>query len=124
MISVIIICAYCGFRSIDNATLYLTEIGQLSELEASAFITALGYLRIVVAFAAGFIADKITSTKLVTILFIVSMLTQSILYGFFPKEFYQVILICSNFVIMFLAIVSLRAVYFSLINLSELVTIA
>ena len=44
------------------------------------------------------------------------MLTQSILYGFFPKEYYQVMLICSNFVIMFLAIVSLRAVYFSLIK--------
>ena len=116
LISIIIICAYCGFRSIDNAALYLTEVGQLSELEASTFITILGYLRIVAAFAAGFIADKITSAKLVTILFIVSMLTQSVLCGFFLQEFYQLILICSNFVIMFLAIVSLRAVYFSLIE--------
>ena len=116
LISIIIICAYCGFRSIDNTTLYLTEIGQLSELEASTFITVLSYLRIVAAFAAGFIADKITSARLVTILFIVSMLAQSILYGFFPTEFYQLILICSNFIIMFLAIVSLRAVYFSLIK--------
>ena len=68
LIAIIVVCAYCGFRSIDNIALYLVDIGKFTPIEASGFVTALGYLRIVSALLAGIIADKISSIKLVIFL--------------------------------------------------------
>ena len=49
LISVIIICAYCGFRSMDNMALYLVEVGRFTTIEAAGFVTTTSYLRIIFA---------------------------------------------------------------------------
>ena len=119
LISIIVICAYCGFRSIDNISLYLVEIGSLTPIEASGFVTLLSYLRIISALAAGFIADKLTSIKLIIRLFIVTILGQSILFSVYPQTFYHSLLVTGTLIIIFISIVALRAVYFSLITHSH-----
>ena len=120
LISIIVVCAYCGFRSIDNIALYLVDIGKLTPLEASGFVTALGYLRIISALIAGLIADRVTSIKLVTTLFIITLVGQAALFGFHPQTNYQVLLACCTLIIVFVSIVSLRAVYFSLLTQSHI----
>ncbi len=115
LISIIVVCAYCGFRSIDNISLYLVDIGRLTPIEASAFVTALGYLRIASAFLAGIIADRITPIKLITRLFIIGIVSQGILFSIHPQTFYELLLVSSTIIFVFISIVSLRAVYFSLL---------
>ena len=115
LIAIIVICAYCGFRSIDNIALYLVDIGKFTPIEASGFVTALGYLRIVSALLAGVLADKISSIKLVIFLFFLTILGQAVLFGLHPQSFYQLLLASTTLVIVFISIVSLRAVYFSLV---------
>ena len=90
------------------------EIGNLTPIEASGFVTSLSYLRIISALVAGFIADKITSIKLIIRLFIVTILGQSILFSVHPQTFYHSLLVTGTLIIVFISIVSLRAVYFSL----------
>ena len=119
LISIIVVCAYCGFRSIDNISLYLVEIGNLTPIEASGFVTSLSYLRIISALAAGLIADKITSIKLIIRLFIVTILGQSILFSIHPQTFYHSLLVTGTLIIVFTSIVSLRA-YFSLVTHSHI----
>ena len=120
LISIIVICAYCGFRSIDNISLYLVEIGNLTPIEASGFVTLLSYLRIISALAAGFIADKLTSIKLIIRLFIIIVLGQSILFSIHPQTFYHSLLVTGTLIVVFISIVALRAVYFSLITHSHI----
>ena len=122
LISIIVVCAYCGFRSIDNISLYLVEIGNLTPIEASGFVTSLSYLRIISAFAAGLIADKITSIRLIIHLFIVTILGQSILFSINPETFYHSLLVSGTLIIVFTSIVSLRAIYFSLVTHSHIPT--
>ena len=120
LISIIVVCAYCGFRSIDNISLYLVEIGKFTPIEASGFVTLLSYLRIISAVVAGFIADKITSIKLIIRLFIVIILGQSILFSVYPQTFYHSLLVNGTLIIVFISIVCLRAIYFSLITHSHI----
>ncbi|NBV58054.1 MAG: hypothetical protein EBR72_09735, partial [Bacteroidetes bacterium] len=120
LISIIVVCAYCGFRSIDNISLYLVEVGNVTPIEASGFVTSLNYLRIISALAAGFIADKISSMKLIVRLFIVTIIGQSILFSIHPKTFYYSLLVTGTLIIIFISIVSLRAVYFSLLTQSHI----
>ena len=120
LISVIVVCAYCGFRSIDNISLYLVEIGNSTPIEASGFVTLLSYLRIISALAAGFIADKITSIRLILRLFIIIIIGQSILFSVHPQTFYQSLLVTGTLIIVFISIVCLRAIYFSLITHSHI----
>ena len=120
LIAVIIISAYCGFRSLDNIGLYLVEIFGLTPVEASGFVTVLGYLRIVAALVAGIIADRITSIKLVIGLFVISAIGQGILAGINPQTFYFMAFANATLIIVFVATVSLRAVYFSLLKHSNI----
>jgi len=120
LISIIVVCAYCGFRSIDNIGLYLVKVGNFTPIEASGFVTSLSYLRIISALAAGFIADKITSIKLIIRLFIMTILGQSILFSIHPQTFYYSLLVTGTLIIIFVSIVSLRAVYFTLVTHSHM----
>ena len=61
------------------------------------------------------IADKISSIKLVIFLFFLTILGQAVLFGLHPQSFYQLLLASTTLVIVFISIVSLRAVYFSLV---------
>ncbi len=120
LISVIVICAYCGFRSVDNMALYLVEIGKFTTIEAAGFVTTTSYLRIIFALLAGIIADRITSIKLVIVLFTIVIIGQGVLVGFNPQNVYQLVLISANLILVFISIISLRAVYFSLVKHSHI----
>ena len=118
LISSIIICAYCGFRALDNIGLYLSDTTNLNDVQTSFYVTFLGYFRIIGAFFAGIIADKIKSEKFICYSFSVAIVSQLIASQLDTSLSYPALFITGNIIVMYLAIISLRAVYFSLVKTS------
>lgn len=55
----IVLCAYCGYKSIDHYGIYARDVFQASELEASRLSTLVFWARPVAAIAAGLAADRL-----------------------------------------------------------------
>jgi MFS family permease len=69
MLAIIIVCAYVGYKSTDDFSLYAREILGFSEADAAGVGTAALWLRALVAILAGYLADRFDRIKLLTICF-------------------------------------------------------
>jgi len=69
MLAIIIVCAYVGYKSTDDFSLYAREILGFSEVDAAGVGTAALWLRALVAILAGYLADRFDRIKLLTICF-------------------------------------------------------
>jgi nitrate/nitrite transporter NarK len=117
LISFIIVCAYCGYKALDNYGLFANQVLGMTEVESSKFVTYMSYSRVIVAVFIGFLADRLNASKVLTILF--STLT----LFFFLLPFYNsslMTIILLNLVITVIAIYGLRAIYFALIQESNI----
>ncbi|MDX1679028.1 MFS transporter [Arsukibacterium sp.] len=115
----VVICAYCGYKSLDNYGLFVVQTFNWSQLEAAQFTTAASYLRPVVAVAAGLLADRIRASRLTLGLF--SMLALSFASIAALTELNpSVLLLTIMLALTFVGVFALRAVYFALIDESRL----
>ena len=62
LLGIIILSSYCGYKNIDNYSIYLVDVKGLSVLKASSLTSLLFWARPVSALITGFVADKIEST--------------------------------------------------------------
>ncbi len=115
LMSGVIICAYCGFKSLDNITLYLHKGLGWSEIDAISFSSFLSYLRPLAAITFGIIVDKLSPSIIVIFLFIISVVTNLFLSNLMPENSFTW-LILANIIFIFLSIYALRGIYFSLLN--------
>jgi len=110
-----VICAYCGYKALDNYGIYAVQVLDMNELDAARLNTYASYIRPVAAVAAGLWADRWRSSKLITLLFFIAgaaFLTLS-------QDFTASIatgLIVANVLITFVAVYAVRGIYFSLIE--------
>lgn len=123
----IIICAYCGYKGIDNYSLYAVSVLKMSELEASQISSLAAYIRPVAAIGAGFLADRFISSRVIVFGFVVALSCYLFMYFIDPvanlgvtSVSYTVIFI--NLVISMLAVFAIRGVYFSLVAESKVQT--
>lgn len=115
LMSGVIICAYCGFKSLDNITLYLHKGLGWSEIDALTFSSLLSYLRPIAAITFGIIVDKLSPSIIVIFLFFISVITNLFLSNLTPgTSFTWLILV--NIIFIFLSIYALRGIYFSLLK--------
>lgn len=115
----VIICAYCGFKALDNYGIYATQVMQMSQLESSELTSIASYTRPLVAVIAGLIADRWQASKSVKLFFILSG------FGFLGMSLFEFgkqlqILIIANIVLTFIAVYALRAVYFALVEQAKI----
>ncbi len=115
----VIICAYCGFKALDNYGIYATQIMQMSQLESSQLTSIASYTRPLVAVIAGLIADRWQASKSIKLFFILSVI------GFLGMSLFEFakqlqILIIANIVLTFIAVYALRAVYFALVEQAKI----
>jgi nitrate/nitrite transporter NarK len=109
-----VICAYVGYKGLDYYTTYAVEILGMDEVQAARYMSNASYLRAFSAIAAGFIADRITSRRVIGISFTLALVSYIILLLFYPEpEFMNIIY--ANLIITFIAVYALRGVYFALI---------
>lgn len=114
----VVVCAYCGYKSLDNYGVYAVEVLNMNQLQAAELTTYASYSRPVAAIAAGLWADRWRSSGVITVLFALGAIAFFLMRGFagvLPGS-----LIITNVVITFVAVYALRGIYFSLIEEAKL----
>ena len=115
----IIVAAYCGYKSLDNYGIYAVQILGMNAVESAGFTTLGSYTRPIGAIAAGFIADRWVSSKLVSTLFAIAA-TIFLILGFVSPEQVGTLIILGNLLVTFIAMYALRGIYFTLLEESKL----
>lgn len=111
----VLICAYSGYKGLDNYGLYAVDVLGMNEIESAQFVTLAAYLRPVAAIIAGVIADRYIASKTIGCIFALLTLSYVVLFAFTPSA--SVIWITyGNVIITFAAIFGLRGTYFALLE--------
>ena len=113
--AVILICAYCGYKGLDNYGLYAVDMLGMTELESAQFVTIAAYLRPVAAIVAGVIVDRLFASRVIGIIFALLSLSYIVLFTFIPTA-NLLWLIYGNVIVTFAAIFGLRGTYFALLE--------
>jgi nitrate/nitrite transporter NarK len=113
--AMVVVCAYCGYKGLDNYSLYAVQVLDMSELDAARFTAATAYIRPVAAIAAGLMADRFNARGVIGGLFIAMMISYGVLAGFAPSPDLVNILYANIFISCF-AVFGLRGVYFALLE--------
>ena len=114
-IAVTVICAYCGYKGLDNITLYLVQTLNWHEASAASFAAYATYLRPISAISAGVIADKFDCSKTIKNLFLISILVYIILFSTTHNN-HSAWIIYLIILITFVTVFALRGIYFALLQ--------
>lgn len=111
--SVIVICAYVGYKGFDNYSLYAVEAFGVGQVEAAG-ITAIGaWMRPLAAIAAGLLGDRLLVSRMTVICFAVLLASQVFFATFTPHPGLGWVLL-GNILIGSSAIFGLRSLYYAL----------
>ncbi|MDH3608584.1 MAG: MFS transporter, partial [Gammaproteobacteria bacterium] len=111
--SLIVICAYVGYKGFDNYTLFAVDIYGYSEIEAAKLVTLGSWIRPFAAIAAGLLADRFHVVKMLSICFL--MLLAVDMYFAFATPIHNISWIfIGNVLVTCIAIFGLRGLYFAI----------
>ncbi len=74
MLAVIIVCAYVGYKITDNFSLFAKDVLSFTEVEAATVGTIALWMRVVVAIAAGYFADRFSGSKIIIACFTLNLI--------------------------------------------------
>ena len=111
----VIICAYCGYKALDNYSLYAVQVLGMNEAQGAKLATYVIYLRPIAALTAGLLADRWAAGKMVGTSFVMLVVSYGILATFMPDD-HGLPLIYANIVVSVFAVCMLRGVYFALLE--------
>jgi len=111
----VVVCAYCGYKGLDNYGLYANQVLGMDEVEAARFISLAAYLRPVAAILVGLLADRFTASRMVSLMFLLLAVGYALLSLLFPS-LVALVLIYANLVVTFFAVYALRGIYFALLE--------
>ncbi len=113
--ALILICAYIGYKGIDYYSFFAVEVYGLSEVEAPRIIAGLAWIRPVAALGAGFLGDRILSSRASGILFLF-LVVAYLLSGTEQFSMLGVQIFILNIVVSSAAAFGLRGIYFALLE--------
>jgi sugar phosphate permease len=111
----IVVCAYCGYKGLDFYTVYAVDILGMDEVGAARFVSNASFLRPVAAIGAGFLADWLSSKKVIGTTFF-SVLISYMILAFINPAANILNIIYANLIFTFIAVYALRGVYFALLE--------
>ena len=111
----IIICAYCGYKGLDNFSLYAVQVLGQNEIDAAKFATYGFFIRPVACVIAGLIADRFDSARSIAVLFVMLVASYSVLANA-AADTTALSIIYANLFITFFAIFALRGIYYALLE--------
>jgi len=111
----VIVCAYCGYKGLDNYSLYAVQVLGMNEVEGAQLAAYGAYIRPVAAVAAGFLADRWSASKTIGASFVVLLFTYAML-SFALPDGPGLAVIYANIFVSFFAVFALRGVYFALLE--------
>ncbi len=122
--AVIVVCAYVGYKGIDNYSLFAVQGYGLDEVEAAQLLTIAAWVRPFAAFGAGYLGDRIDITRAILICFCL-LLTADLLFAVTTPISGAFLIMLSNVVLTCIAVYGLRGLYFAIfeeVKLSPLMT--
>jgi len=111
----IIICAYCGYKGLDNYSLYAREVLGMNDVDAALLSTYGAYVRPVAAIIAGIIADRYNSAKSILVFFGVMIATYVVLSQATP-DVVSTNIIYANIFVSYFAVFAIRGIYYALLE--------
>lgn len=111
----VIVCAYSGFKGLDNYSLYSVQVLGMDEVAAAKFTAYASYLRPVAAVVAGVVADRFSSSRIIAVTFFVLVLSYGGLAIAAPSASW-LNFIYANMLVSFFAVFALRGIYFALLQ--------
>jgi nitrate/nitrite transporter NarK len=117
--AMIVVCAYCGYKGLDNYSLYAVQVLGMSELDAARFTAATAWIRPIAAIAAGLVADRFNARGVIGGLFIAMLISYGVLSGIAPSAD-LVNILYANIFISYFAVFGLRGVYFALLEEAQI----
>lgn len=114
LLSLIIICAYSGYKITDDFSLFAREVLGFSESNAAGVGTVALWIRALVAILAGYLADRYRKTSVITLSFGLCLLG-AVLMGFQVLDGLTVLLLL-NLGLTAAGIYGVRALYFAVMN--------
>lgn len=111
----VIICAYCGYKGLDNYSLYAVQVLGMNEVEGARLAAYGAYIRPFAAVAAGLVADRWSASRTIGLCFTILLLTYAMLSITLPVGT-GLSLIYGNIFVSFCAVFALRGVYFALLE--------
>jgi len=111
----IIVSAYCGYKGLDNYSLYAVQVLGMDEVEAAGFTAYATYLRPVGAVVAGLIADRFSAAKSIFVTFLVLCIAYAVVAAS-TLQFDGTGLIITNLLVSYFAVFALRGIYFALLE--------
>lgn len=111
----VIICAYCGYKGLDNYSLYAVQVLGMSEIDAAKLSTYGAYLRPVACVIAGLAADRFDTARTILLLFAVLVASYGVL-SVTTGDNVAIGVIFANLFITFFAVYALRGIYYALLE--------
>jgi len=111
----IIICAYCGYKGLDNYALYAVQVLGMNEIEGAKLATNGQYIRPIAAVMVGLVADRFDSARSIGVMFIMMAAAYSVLTVATPDTM-ALNTIYANLIVTFFAVYALRGVYYALLE--------
>ena len=111
----IIVCAYCGYKGLDNYSLYAVQVLQMDEVAGAKFSIYAGFVRPFAAIFAGLVADRFGGARTIGVLF-AAMLVSFGLLGTSEAGDAVMYFVYANIFVTLLAVFGLRGVYFALLE--------
>lgn len=111
----VIVCAYSGYKGLDNYSLYAVQILGMNEVDAANFTAYSTFLRPLGAVAAGILADRFSATKTIGFTFLILVLVFGMLSAAVPGTTGTDFII-ANLLVSYFAVFALRGVYFALLE--------
>jgi nitrate/nitrite transporter NarK len=119
--SIIVVCAYVGYKGFDNYSLYAVEGFGMSEVEAAGIAAIGAWMRPVAALAAGFLGDRYVVSRMTVVCFAVMLVSQLFFAIHTPQPGLAWVLLV-NILIGSSAIFGVRSLYFALFEESKVPT--
>ena len=115
LISLIVICAYCGYKGMDNYSVFAVDAFGMSDVEAAELSTWAAWVRPISAIGVGLFADRISSTKATAVSFVILILSYLSFLILEPVPGKLTVLYLTIF-FSAVAIYGLRGVYFAIME--------
>jgi nitrate/nitrite transporter NarK len=115
----IILCAYVGFRSTDDFSLYANQVLGVNEVEAAKLGTVSLWVRPIAAVSAGYLADRFSAARMTLLSFILIAAGSMVLAsGMIAEGMYALFMI--TIVSASLGIFAMRGLYFAIMKESRI----
>jgi len=111
----IIVCAYCGYKGLDNYSLYAVQVLGMDEVEGARLASYGVWTRPIAAIVAGLIADRFSAIRSIAVMFIFLAVSFGIWSTAEPVGS-GTLIIYLNFFATYIAVYALRGIYFALLE--------